>query len=388
MIQRSLTEKLLHLSAKFPVVSLTGPRQSGKTTLLKMAFPNHKYASLEDPDTRIFAETDPRSFLNSGSKMIVDEIQRLPELFSYIQSITDESGIDGQFIISGSQSFLLNDKISQSLAGRVAVLNLLPLSISEIQNHGFEITTYEELLYKGFYPRLYDKNIEPEDFYPNYVQTYIERDVRLLQNIQDLNQFVRFVKLCAGRIGQLLNLSSLAHDAGLSVNTAKAWLSVLEASFIVFLLHPYHRNFNKRLVKMPKLYFYDPGLASSLLEIHSVNQISTHYLTGPLFENLILAELLKNRYHQGLRSNIFFWRDHRGSEIDCIIEDDKEIIPIEIKSSRTFSPEFFNGISYWGKISGSVSNSRYVVYGGDESAETQYGKLVSWRNLTAISTGV
>jgi len=239
--------------------------------------------------------------------MVIDEIQRVPELFSYIQTISDQSNTSGQFILSGSHSFLLNQHITQSLAGRVAILNLLPLSIRELQEQGIPFDKYEDLIFKGFYPRIYDKKIDPVDFYPNYLQTYIERDVRLLQNIHDLNHFIRFIKLCAGRIGQLLNLSSLANDCGISVNTAKAWISVLEASFTIYLLQPHHKNYNKRLVKMPKLYFYDSGIACSLLEIRSANQLSSHYARGSLFENLMISELIKGRFNNGLRNNCFFF---------------------------------------------------------------------------------
>jgi len=384
MIQREIKDKLLLLSGKYPVVSLTGPRQSGKTTLLKESFPEYIYTSLEEPDTRVFAESDPRRFLASGPKMIIDEVQRIPELFSYIQTITDQTGQVGQFIISGSQSFLLNERISQSLAGRVAILHLMPFSYSELSAHGLNVESYEELIYNGFYPRLYDKEIEPQDFYPNYIQTYIERDVRLLQNVQNLNLFIRFMKLCAGRTGQLLNLSSLANDTGVSVNTAKSWISVLEASFVIFLLQPHFKNFNKRLVKMPKLYFYDTGLASSLLEISSVNQISTHFLSGALFENLIISELLKRRLHQGKRNNLFFWRDHKGTEIDVIIDHGSSLVPIEIKSSRTFSRSFFTSLNYWRKLSGSEDKNCYVVYGGDDRRETKDGMLIGWKELNHI----
>ena len=384
MIQREIKDKLLQLSKKFPVVSLTGPRQSGKTTLLKESFPEYLYTSLEEPDTRILAESDPRRFLASGPKMIIDEVQRNPELFSYIQTISDQTGKVGQFIISGSQSFLLNERISQSLAGRVAILHLMPFSYSELAAHGRKAESFEELMYNGFYPRLYDKEIEAQDFYPNYIQTYIERDVRLLQNVQNLNLFIRFMKLCAGRTGQLLNLTSIANDAGVSVNTAKSWISVLETSFVIYLLQPHFRNFNKRLVKMPKLYFYDTGLASSLLGITSVNQISTHFLFGALFENLVISELLKRRFHQGMRSNMYFWRDHKGTEIDVIIDHGDSLIPIEIKSSRTFSQSFFSSLNYWRKITGSEDLHHYVVYGGNGLRETKDGILLGWKELNNI----
>ena len=384
MIPRILERKITQLADKFPVISVTGPRQSGKTTLIKSIFSGYKYTSLEEPDIRLIAGSDPRRFLETGPRMIIDEIQRVPELFSYIQSFTDESKINGQFIISGSQSFLLNQNISQSLAGRVAILNLLPFSFSELSDHGIRISSYENMIYTGFYPRLYDQNINPDDFFPNYIQTCIERDIRLLQNVHNLSLFVRFLKLCAGRTGQLLNLNSLANDCGISVNTAKSWISVLEASFIIFLLQPHFRNFNKRVVKTPKLYFYDTGLACSLLEIRSEAQLKTHYLRGTLFENLILAELIKERYNKGLRNNCYFWRDNKGVEIDCIIDTGEKLIPVEIKSADTFDKEFFRNIKYWNNLSGNPPDNSYLIYGGNNSADTKEGKLVSWREFNNL----
>lgn len=384
MIKRIIKDKIIQLAEKFPVISVTGPRQSGKTTLIKSIFPDYRYESLEDPDTRLFAINDPRKFLNEGKKMVIDEIQRAPELFSYMQSNSDKTNINGQFIISGSQSFLLNQHISQSLAGRVAILNLMPLSLFELMDHGIPVSVYEKLIYQGFYPRLYDRNIEPVDFYPNYIQTYIERDVRLLQNIHDLTLFVRFLKLCAGRIGQLLNINSLANDCGVSPNTAKSWVSVLEASFIIFLLQPHFKNFNKRLVKMPKLYFIDTGLASSLLGVQSENQLSTHYLRGALFENFIISEFIKTRLNHGLRNNCYFWRDNKGMEIDCIIESGNKLTPIEIKSGNTFNQDFFRNLNYWNKLSGNPVKNSYVIYGGDSSRLTKDGALLSWRDNSEI----
>ena len=381
MIKRVIQDKIKHLAEKFPVISVTGPRQSGKTTLIKSMFPDLLYESLEDPDTRLFALSDPRKFLGNEKKMIIDEIQRAPELFSYIQSNTDKTSLNGQYIISGSQSFLLNQHISQSLAGRVAIFNLMPLSLFELREHGFKITEYEKLIFQGFYPRLYDRNINPADFYPNYIQTYLERDVRLLQNIHDLNLFIRFLKLCAGRIGQLLNLNSLANDCGVSPNTAKSWISLLEASFVIFLLQPHFKNFNKRLVKMPKLYFIDTGLASSLLDIESENQLSTHYLRGLLFENFIISEFIKTRLNNGLRSNCYFWRDNKGTEIDCIIENGNLITPVEIKSGNTFNQDYFKNLNYWNKLSGNTNKNSYVIYGGVSGRETKDGKLLSWNDL-------
>jgi predicted AAA+ superfamily ATPase len=384
MIKRVLETKIRQLAKKFPVVSVTGPRQSGKTTLIKSMFPDLRYESLEDPDTRLFAVNDPRKFLESEKKMIIDEIQRVPELFSYIQTITDNTNIPGQYIISGSQSFLLNQHISQSLAGRVAILNLMPLSFSELRDHGTPVSDYEKLIYTGFYPRLYDKVIDPGDFYPNYIQTYIERDVRLLQNIHDLTLFVRFLKLCAGRTGQLLNMNSLANDCGISPNTAKSWISVLEASYIIFLLQPHHKNYNKRLVKMPKLYFTDTGLASSLLEIHSEKQFSTHFLRGALFENFILAEFIKRRYNGGLKNNCYFWRDNKGVEIDCIIDSGNKLTPVEIKSANTFNQDFFKNLNYWNKLADNKAENSLVIYGGEKSRDTKDGKLLSWSDIYQI----
>jgi predicted AAA+ superfamily ATPase len=381
MIKRNLKDKLFQLAEKFPIVSVTGPRQSGKTTLIRSVFPDYSYENLEDPETRLLAQNDPKSFLNLSERMIIDEIQRVPELFSYLQTVTDNQNVEGQFIISGSQSFLLNENISQSLAGRVAILNLLPFSYEELKFGNIRISETVDLLFQGFYPRLYDKGIAPEDFYPNYIQTYIERDVRQLKNIQDLNLFVRFMKFCAGRTGQLLNLSSLANDTGISVNTAKSWISLLETSFIIYLLQPHHKNFNKRLVKMPKLYFFDTGLVSSLLEIQSSKQLSTHYLYGAIFENFIISELLKDRFHRGLRSNLYFWRDHKGVEIDCIIEQGDKLIALEIKSAKTYSESFFKNIAYLEKISDREIYQSVVIYGGDRSISTKRGELCSWKEI-------
>ena len=342
MIKREISQKILDLSEKFPVITVTGPRQSGKTTLLRNLFGDLFYASLENPETRMFAIQDPKNFLQQYSNGgIIDEAQLVPELFSYIQGIVDQSGKTGQFILSGSQSFLLHHRISQSLAGRTAIFRLLPFSFPELRKADQLLPSYEANIFKGFFPRLYDKKIDPPDFYPNYIQTYLERDVRSLQNIQDLNLFVRFLGLCAGRVGQLLDYTSLANDCGVSYNTVKAWISVLEASYILFLLQPHYRNFSKRLVKRPKLYFYDTGLCCSLLRIEKVSQLNNHYLKGSLFENLILSEFLKRRYNQGKASNLYFWRDHRGMEIDLIIEHANGLTPVEIKSSRTWNRDFF-----------------------------------------------
>ncbi len=375
MIQRKLERKLKELSKKFPVISLTGPRQSGKTTLVRHVFSGHEYVSLEELDTRLFAQSDPRGFLKDHPKgMILDEVQRVPELFSYIQSIVDRSGKTGSFILTGSQNFLLLERISQSLAGRVAILKLLPLSIEELEAGGLGIPEYETAILNGFYPRLYDKKIPPVDFFPNYIQTYLERDVRLVKNITDLNSFTRFLKLCAGRAGQLVNFSALGQEAGISHATASSWISLMEASYIIFLLNPHHRNFNKRIVKSPKLYFYDTGLACSLLGITSTKQIETHYLRGPLFENLVIADLFKNYANIGIESPLFFWRDKTGHEIDLLIESGENLRPVEIRSARTVSQEFFKDLNYYNNLSEKNNKPSVVVYGG--------GKEQKWNNIT------
>jgi uncharacterized protein len=388
MIKREISKKILELSEKFPVITVTGPRQSGKTTLLKNLFGNLFYTSLENPETRMFAIQDPKNFLlqfsNGG---IIDEAQLVPELFSYIQGIVDQSGKTGQFILSGSQSFLLHNRISQSLAGRTAIFRLLPFSFEELRKADQMLTSYEANIFQGFFPRIYDKKIDPSDFYPNYIQTYLERDVRSLQNIQDLNLFVRFLGLCAGRVGQLLDYTSLANDCGVSLNTVKSWISVLEASYILFLLQPHHSNFNKRLVKRPKLYFYDTGLCCSLLRIEDLSQLNNHYLKGSLFENLILCEFLKRRFNHGKPSNIYFWRDHRGMEIDLIIENANGLIPVEIKSAKTWNRGFFLNIEKWNSYSGNSPENSHVIYGGDESVKTSSGRLHSWNSLDDIVAG-
>lgn len=386
MIDRILAHKMISLSQKFPVITLTGPRQSGKTTLVKASFPSYPYASLEEPDIRQIALTDPRGFLaNFANGAVLDEIQHAPDLFSYIQSIVDNNP-DAKFILSGSSNFLLMEKISQTLAGRSAVLHLLPFSMPELAKGGYEIEQFESLIFTGFYPRIYDRKITPADFYPSYIQTYVERDVRLLKNIADLNTVIQFVQLCAGRTGQLLNYSSLANDAGISPNTAKSWLSILEASYILFRLQPYHKNFRKRLVKAPKLYFYDTGLACSLLGIRAASQMHTHYLKGALFENLIITELVKRTLNRGERHYPYFWRDSRGKEIDCLINEGGSFIPVEIKSGKTITRSYFSNLTYWRQLAGMPPETGVVVYGGDTSLQTGDGRLISWKDLDQIGT--
>ncbi len=362
-----------------------GPRQSGKTTLVRSIFNKYPYVTFEDFGIKSLADEDPKGFLlNYKNGVILDEVQKVPKLFSYIQTISDERNKPGQFILTGSQNFLLQEKISQSLAGRVVLLKLLPLSLAELKNDKYKFVDMEEAVFKGFYPRLYSQKIAPIDWYPSYIQTYVERDVRQIKNITDLTTFQKFLKLCAGRIGQLLNLSSLANECGINHNTAKSWISVLEASFMIFLLQPHHKNFNKRIVKMPKLYFCDTGIACSLLGIEEKKQLATHYLRGGLFENLVISEIVKNRSNKGLESNCFFWRDKSGREIDCLIERADKLIPIEIKASKTVSKEYFNNLIYWNSISGNDSKNSFVVYGGDETIKSSFGSFVNWQNVSSI----
>lgn len=378
---RQIESHLAKVIQKFPVLSLTGPRQSGKTTLLKKIFSHFKYVNLERIDIRNLVLSDPLGFLKSnGAGVIFDEAQNIPELFSYIQVVSDETGIPGQYILSGSQSFLLNQHIVQSLAGRVHVSHLLPFSVKEISGFSEDIC---KTLYNGFYPRIYSENISPEDFYPSYLQTYIERDVRLIKSIENLNSFSRFLGLCAGRIGQILNLSALANDAGISVNTAKAWLSVLEASYIIFQMPPFYKNYNKRLIKSPKVYFYDTGIACSLLRITSPEMLKTHYLYGSLFENLIIAEVRKWQINSGKRPELYYWRESNGTEIDCLLEKGNgEMILAEIKAGETFNKDFMRNFK---NFPGNTGKSiRYIIYAGDQSIDISGIRLVSYKDLPAF----
>ena len=381
MIARILASKITSLAQKFQVITLTGPRQSGKTTLVRAIFPALPYVSLEDPDIRQIALTDPRGFLsNYPNGAILDEIQNTPELFSYIQRIVDENR-QIHFVLTGSSNFLLMEKISQTLAGRTAVLHLLPFSFTELEPLA---EPYENLIFKGQYPRIYDRDISPTDFYPSYIQTYVDRDVRMIKNIGDINAFIQFTQLCAGRIGQPLNYASLANDAGISPNTAKSWLSILESSYILYRLQPYHRNFNKRLVKSPKLYFYDTGVACSLLGIREQEQVNSHYMKGSLFENLILNEFIKRSFNRGENRQPYYWQDNHGKEIDCLLVNGDKVTAIEIKSGKTVSPSYFDNLSYWRSLADLPENLEYVVYGGDQYMQTSAGILISWKNLDRI----
>lgn len=379
MIDRTLRAKIQSVKGKFPILTLTGPRQSGKTTLLKSIYHDYPYVSLEDLDNRQLAQQDPRAFLaNYPNGAVIDEIQNVPELFSYLQTIVDSKDI--HFALSGSQNFLLMEKITQTLAGRTILLKLLPLTISEIQQKQ-PIKQWEDLAFQGFYPRIHHKHISPVDFYPSYINTYVERDVRMLKNIGDLVTFTNFLKLCAGRIGQILNFQSLATDAGISPNTAKAWLSILETGYIVHFLQPYYHNLGKRIIKSPKLYFHDTGLACSLLGIEHADQVKSHYLKGGLFENMVINEFLKNRYNKGNVSNLYFWQSKDRKEID-IVTDKQEIF--EIKTSHTRQSNLFDNLLYWQKLNPNSTATPTVIYGGDENQIVSQGLFLSWRNLGEI----
>lgn len=382
MIKRTMASKLLSISKKFPAVALTGPRQSGKTTLVREIFPQKTYVLLEDPDTREFAQKDPRGFLAQYSKgAILDEIQRVPELFSYLQGVLDEAKTPGLFILTGSHNFLLMEQITQSLAGRIALLALLPFSWQELSNAKHSFSTFEDHLFHGGYPKIYSDHLNPKDLYSNYVRTYIDRDVRLLKNVHDLSAFHTFLKLCANRVGQLLNLSSLADECGITHNTAKAWISILESSYIIFLLRPHHNNLNKRLVKTPKIYFYDTGLASYLMGITSKAMLSQHPLKGNLFECFIIAEIIKSQLNKGDDPSTYFWQDKLGREIDCIIENGPSFFPIEIKSGKTITDDYFKNITYWSNLSKYPAAKALIVYGGNTHQHRTTGHALGWQDF-------
>ena len=368
LIDRTIEEYVQVLAGKYPVITITGPRQSGKTTLCRKAFDHKPYANLESPDVRQFAIDDPRGFLAQyPDGAIFDEIQRAPDLVSYLQPDVDEDPREGRFILTGSQQFEVTNTITQSLAGRTALIKLLPFSIAEIQS-AFSLPDNDRLLYRGFYPRIWDKNLDPTQALSDYVQTYIERDLRQLATIKDLRLFQRFIQLCAGRIGQLLNLSNLANDTGISHTTARSWLSLLEASFIVFLLPPFYRNISKRLIKSPKMYFYDVGLAAFLLGIENAKQLSRDPLRGHLFENLIVAEAIKYRFNQGRRSNLYFYRDSKGNEVDLLVVSGPDLFPIEIKAGMTITRDYFKGLKHFAKLfPDHIPGGSGLIYGGADA---------------------
>ena len=382
MIKRKAEEELRNLARQFKAVAIVGPRQSGKTTLARYVFKEKPYVNLENPDTRQFAMDDPRAFLDQfPDGALLDEAQRVPLLFSYLQQLLDEDPTPGKFIITGSNNFLLQEGITQSLAGRIAYLYLLPFSASELS----EIISEDAhaFIYKGGYPPIYDQPVEPEKWYSNYIHTYVERDVRQIKNITNLVTFERFMKLCAGRAGQLLNMNSLAIEAGVDQKTIQSWLGVLESSFVLFRLQPHHINFNKRIVKMPKLYFYDTGLLCSLLGIQNKDQLLYHPLAGNIFENMILTELVKHQQNHLLSSKLYFWRDSTGREVDVIIDSGAGLFPVEIKSGKTITSEYFKALEYWQQISETTQGA--VIYAGDERQNRSNGiTILPWNNTAEL----
>jgi predicted AAA+ superfamily ATPase len=367
---------------KYPVLVLTGPRQSGKTTFLRNQFPTYTYVNLENLDNRNYARNDPNGFLKEHDRYVIfDEVQRVPELFSYIQTKVDEDKIMGQYILSGSQNFHLMRNITQSLAGRVALFKLLPFDCQEMQQAGWLDEDYAVNLQKGFYPAIYDRDIPSKAFYSNYLQTYVERDLSELIQVKDLKQFRNFISLCAARVGQLLNLNSLANECGISQPTAKSWLSVLETSYIVYQLQPYHTNMNKRITKSSKLYFYDTGLLCFLLKIKDAAHLKTSPYKGSLFENYVINEYLKQNYHQNLLRDYWFWRDAVGHEVDLIWQDTEKLNVVEIKASQTIMPSMFKGLNYFEKLVPELIESKTLVHTGLFNQERTAGKVLSWKGV-------
>ena len=382
MIARQISASIQGLIGQYSVFTITGPRQSGKTTLIRSLFSTFPYFSLENPDTREQIRQDPRSlFARHGHRMVLDEVQRVPELLSYIQGIVDEDR-SACFVLSGSHNPLMMESVNQSLAGRTAIFYLQPLSYVEIAaTSSVGALSYEELIYRGGYPRIYDRQIAPERFYPDYLETYVQRDVRQLKNIGDLATFRRFMELCASQIGQTVNYSNLATAAGISLNTVKSWLSLLETSFVTYTLNPYFRNFKKRLVKSPKLYFRDTGLACSLLRLTSAEAVANYYQMGALFENLVMNEYSKLYFNRGERPPFYFWRDNSGHEINLLIDLGGRLQPLEIKAGRTYRRDFFKQLDWFQGVANVPLDKPTVIYGGDDDWTTDHGLLQSWRQI-------
>ncbi len=377
---RKMANRLAWLAKKYPIVTVTGPRQSGKTTLVRHTFPNKAYANLEELDQRQLAESDPREFLKRyPDGAILDEIQLAPHLLSYIQVLVDQADKEGMFILTGSQQLELHQTISQSLAGRTALLQLLPMSLEELDEAGIELTL-EEVLLTGGYPRIYRKGLEPTQTYRDYVQTYLERDLRRLIHIKELGLFQRFLGLLVGRIGQLLNVSSLAGDVGVSSPTIKQWISILEASFLIIQLRPYFENFGKRIVKSPKIYFTDVGLASYLLGIETPKQLRRDPLYGNLVENLVLLELMKARLNEGRDPRLYFFRDTGGHEVDFVYQSGHELIPIEVKAGQTFNREFLKAPTRFQQLTGGRSPTGFVIYAGEQEQRIGSLELLNYRS--------
>ena len=385
MIRREIQNKILEIKEKMPVICITGPRQSGKTTLVKYLFRNYKYYNLEFPEHRQFAQNDAVNFLKDiEDGIIIDEIQRVPELLSFIQFFVDENKLNGRVIITGSQNILLMQAVSQTLAGRVALFTLLPFSVSELGNTNFEEKEYEDYIVKSLFPRIYDQNPDANNWLQDYTNTYIERDVRQVTAVKDLSLFTNFIRLCAGHTGQVVNYSTFSNNLGVDVKTVKAWMSVLETSFVIFLQPPYYRNFNKRVIKSPRLFFYDAGLACNLLGINTKDQLFSHYLRGGLFETFILSELYKHIFNHKLNGKIYFFRDSNGNEIDALIELPGQVKAVEIKSGRTIIPDFFKGFRYFDKLFSGLNTHNFLVYGGEDFQQRKAATVIGWKHLNQV----
>lgn len=384
-IKRSAAPSIQKSARTFPVVAILGPRQSGKTTLAREVFPDYTYVNLEDFEQQSLAKKDPRAFfeIHGKTRLIIDEFQLVPGLLSYIQVHVDEHKQMGDFILTGSQNFLMNQAISQSLAGRIAIHTLLPLSVAELNQAGLLPESVNTILYKGLYPSPYVRaELSPEQWYTNYITTYIERDVRQLTNVSDLSLFQTFMQMVAIRVGQPVNLTSLANDCGISDVTAQRWLTILQASYIIFLLKPHYKNFNKRLTKTPKIFFYDPAIACNLLNLKP-SEIPLHYTRGGLFESLVISDIAKSYYNQALVPHLYFWQTVKGHEIDCIIDEGLRLIPIEIKSGQTIQSHFFDNLEKWKELSSSEGNA-YLVYGGNDNQSRTIAKVISWNSVGTI----
>lgn len=386
MITRSIESRVLKISAKIPIVTIIGPRQAGKTTLARSVFPDHDYVNLESLRNREFAAEDPVGFLRQFSGgVVIDEIQRVPDLLSEIQAISDASEVPGRFVLTGSQNILLMESISQTLAGRTIIFKLLPFSLEELKLAGLLQEDYSSMIYKGFYPRLYDRNLSPEEWMPSYIETYAERDVRTVKNIIDLPRFQKFLALCAGRIGQVLNYASLTGDVGVDEKTIKSWIGILETTFVAFRLMPYHSNFGKRVIKTPKLYFYDTGLACYLLGVRSPGDVRSHYLRGGLFENLVIVDLIKYSHaHEGERP-FYFWRDSNGHEIDVLTERSGAIHAFEIKSAETIKSAMMSGLKFFKTAASDRIASSSLVYAGNQRQKRTSVDVIPWFDLAGAS---
>lgn len=388
-IKRAITPNLKSAAKEYPVVAIMGPRQSGKTTLARHVFPKHAYISFEDYDMRSAATNDPRGFLSdypSKQGLILDEIQHVPELLSYIQTIVDTEKKRGFFILTGSQNFLMNQTVTQSLAGRVAIMTLLPLSIAELKQAKVLPENIETAIFTGSYPALYSEERSVSRLYQGYTTTYLERDVRQLRNIANLSIFKKFMGLCAGRTGQLVNFTELGNACGIDEKTVKAWLSLLETSYVIFLLHPYYKNFGKRLTQTPKLYFIDTGLACSLLRIKSANELINHSMRGGLVESFIISDLLKQQYNLERLPSLYFWRNVSGNEIDCIIDEGTKTIPVEIKASKTVIPTFFHELTNWRTLTEDEKTHAYIVYGGSKDQRGVHATVLGWHSAGNLLT--